>query len=191
SELSQQDQLCIQALMTQAEKLNFLVASLVKTSRLESGIITVTPIKSSISALVKHAISQVEAKAKAKNIKLLVKETDSQAFFDMKWTAEAVYNLIDNAVKYTPEGGCIEVEVIVYQLFCRIDIKDTGIGISEEEMPKIFARFYRSQEVSHEEGVGIGLYLAREIISKQGGYIKVQSKLGEGSIFSIFLSRER
>ncbi|MDD3203437.1 MAG: sensor histidine kinase, partial [Pygmaiobacter massiliensis] len=104
-----------------------------------------------------------------------------------KWTAEAIYNILDTAVKYTPCGGTIQIATTVYSLFCRIDIKDTGIGIPEEEQAKVFARFYRSPAVSESEGVGIGLYLARQIIADEGGYIKVNSKVGGGTCFSVFL----
>ena len=75
-------------------------------------------------------------------------------------------------------------------MFVRIDIEDTGIGIKEEETAKIFTRFYRSPAVSSEEGVGIGLYLTRKIIEKEGGYIKVCSQLGKGSVFSVFLPKK-
>ena len=96
---------------------------------------------------------------------------------------------MDNAIKYTPQGGKVRVTVQAYELFCWIDISDTGIGISEDEIPKIFSRFYRSSAVSQEEGVGIGLYLTREIITMQGGYIKVSSEPDKGSCFSVFLPR--
>ena len=77
----------------------------------------------------------------------------------------------------------------LYELFARVDVTDPGIGIAEAAQPKIFSRFYRSQAVSEEEGVGIGLYLARKIISAQGGYIKLRSEVGIGSTFSVFLPR--
>ena len=75
-------------------------------------------------------------------------------------------------------------------MFTRIDVSDTGIGIEEMEQPKIFSRFYRSENVREDEGVGIGLYLAREIISSEGGYIKLTSELRKGSTFSVFLPRQ-
>ena len=77
-----------------------------------------------------------------------------------------------------------------YEMFVRIDVADTGIGIAEEDIAKIFLRFYRSPCVSEEKGTGIGLYLAREIVGKEGGYIKVSSKIGKGSVFSIYLSKQ-
>ncbi|MGI6182352.1 MAG: sensor histidine kinase [Agathobaculum sp.] len=75
-------------------------------------------------------------------------------------------------------------------MFCRIDVADTGIGISEAEQAKVFSRFYRSPSVSEQDGVGIGLYLTRHILAGQGGYIKVASSLGGGSVFSMFLPRK-
>lgn len=187
SRLSRQDKECVGFLAEQAEKLSFLVSSLVKISRLEAGIITVCPKLNQINGLLEGVVNEAGQKAVKKDILLTLENTEIYGTFDPKWTAEAVYNIIDNAIKYTPEGGSIRVSAVKYQLFCRIDVQDTGIGISEDEIPKIFTRFYRSGEVNQEEGVGIGLYLAREIIAGQGGYIKVFSKPGRGSLFSVFL----
>ncbi|AHN21904.1 HAMP domain-containing histidine kinase [Lysinibacillus sphaericus] len=187
SELSDYDQNCVAALTQQAEKLNFLISSLVKASRLETGIITVTPTNNNVANMLETVIEQATPKAIGKNIALTVDSRDVEAVFDPKWTVEALYNIVDNAIKYTPSGGSVQLSVTPYQLFCRIDVADTGLGISEDETAKIFSRFYRSQEVTDKEGVGLGLYLAREIITAQGGYIKVKSRLGVGSVFSVFL----
>lgn len=115
-------------------------------------------------------------------------DMDEKAYFDSKWTLEAICNILDNAVKYTNEGS-ISLSVTAYEMFVRIDIKDSGIGIKEEELSKIFSRFYRSEDTKNMEGVGIGLYLSRQIISGEGGYIKVSSVYGQGSTFSVFLPR--
>lgn len=177
----------VNAIYTQAEKLSFLIQSLVKVSRLESGVIQTVPEDNSIQKMLEHIVLQAESKAAGKNVKIKVHPTEARALFDMKWTSEAIFNILDNAVKYTEADGKIEISVGEYQLFTRIDIKDNGIGISESEIPKIFGRFYKGNSAQREEGVGLGLYLAREIIAKQGGYIKVTSRMGEGSLFSIFL----
>lgn len=177
----------IQAMHRQAKKLSFLTQSLVKASRLESGVIQTVPKENAVDELLKNVVMQAESMAVLKNIKLVLAETKSKALFDRKWTQEAVYNIVDNAVKYTRAGGKVELRVSEYALFIRIDIKDNGIGIAEEELPKIFGRFYKCSAAQQEEGVGLGLYLAREIIAGQGGYIKVQSRIGEGSVFSVFL----
>ncbi|MGN0696689.1 MAG: sensor histidine kinase [Oscillospiraceae bacterium] len=173
----------------QTEKLSFLISSLVKTSRLENGIVSAAPSENSVKALLDEI--HLENAAAEKNITLTIQnDTDITALFDPKWTSEALVNIIDNAVKYTPEGGSVTVSVTEYEMFARIDISDTGIGISEEEIPKIFQRFYRSPEVSGKSGVGIGLYLARKIISDENGYIKVASEKGKGSVFSVFLPKK-
>ena len=112
---------------------------------------------------------------------------DLHLFHDSKWTAEALFNLLDNAVKYTPAGGKITVSVEQWEMYVKLNISDTGKGISERNQASIFRRFYREEEVHDKPGVGIGLYLAREIITRQGGYIKVTSEVGKGSTFSVFL----
>ena len=177
------------ALEGQAEKLQILIEALVKTSRLETGVLALHPAEHPLWALLEGAAEQVRPKAEGKGIALRLEPTGETARFDFKWTGEAVYNLLDNAVKYTPAGGEVRVEVTPYELFCRIDVTDTGIGVPEEEQPKLFGRFYRGQAAAEMEGVGIGLYLVRQIAAGQGGYVKVTSAPGEGSTFSLFLPR--
>ena len=140
-----------------------------------------------ITTVSKHTRDYL-AKAEKKNIQLSA-DCDSKLTVkhDPKWTAEAIGNILDNAVKYTPEGGSISVSVRPWQFYTRIDISDTGIGIDEANYNAIFQRFYRAQEVAAEEGVGLGLYLARGIITRQNGYITVKSAKGKGSTFSVFL----
>lgn len=169
---------CVAALQGQADKLNFLIASLVKLSRLETGILTVQPSLQSLQPLLQEITQQYTAKAEARGICLTVQDTDEQAVFDLKWTTEALGNVVDNAIKYTQPGGTVRITVTMYELFCRIDVADTGIGIAEEEQACIFSRFYRSPQVAQQDGVGIGLHLARQILSDQGGYIKVSSAPG-------------
>ena len=190
SNCSEQDRKCISALAEQTEKLNFLISSLVKVSRLETGIIRLSPQKHCVQTLIDDVLQQISIKAENKSITIEKCCTNVSAMFDMKWTGEAILNIIDNAIKYTPENGTVSVSVVPYQMFCRIDICDTGIGIREEEIAKIFSRFYRSDDVNEQEGVGIGLYLAREILSEENGYIKVSSVYERGSTFSVFLPIE-
>lgn len=186
-QLPQMEIECIRQICTQSEKLNFLISALIKTSRLETGIISVKPERQDVNQLIETSLEELLPKAAAKTIELNRCHYSGTACFDRKWTAEALFNILDNAVKYTPDGGSITISATAYELFYRIDIADNGIGIAEEELSKIFGRFYRSPEVKQGEGVGIGLYLAREIISAQGGYIKVKSRRGFGSVFSVFL----
>lgn len=177
------------AIYAQSEKLRFLIASLVKLSRLENGIIALSPQPGMLQPMLEDIVDHFRPKASEKGILLQLQDTKSSALFDEKWTAEAIGNIVDNAIKYTKQGS-ITLSVVDYEMFTRIDIADTGIGILESEQAKIFTRFYRSQNAKEQEGVGIGLYLAREIISGQGGYIKVASSPGNGAVFSVFLPRQ-
>lgn len=176
----------------QINKLDFLLQAMVKMSRLETGIITLSVAPASIYETIGLALAGIVLPAGKKNLEVAV-DCDSALVLphDKKWTAEALFNILDNAVKYTPAGGKISVTVEPCEMAVKIDIKDTGKGIPERHLAQIFKRFYREDSVHDVEGVGIGLYLCREIISKQGGYIQVKSEVGKGSTFSVFLPKER
>lgn len=181
---------CLDVLEGQTKKLQSLIDALVKTSRLESGVIALHPMPGKLLPMLESAVSQLAPKAAAKKIQISLEATAADAVFDPKWTEEAIYNLLDNAVKYTPAGGAVRVTVKAYQMFSAIHVSDTGPGIPEEEQPRVFQRFYRGAEHAEEEGVGIGLYLVRQIAEGQGGYVKVSSQMGEGSTFSLYLPRK-
>lgn len=187
-EMSEDMQSNVNTIRRQAQKLRFLIDSLIKLSRLENGILNLSPKREYVQTILDEILEQYAIKARDKGLELYVSSTTAVAVFDPKWTIEAMGNFVDNAIKYT-SCGSITVEVSEYELFTRIDVIDTGIGIEEYEQSKIFARFYRSETVRDNQGVGIGLYLAREIISAEGGYIKLTSKRDIGSTFSIFLPR--
>ena len=178
---------CLEALDAQARKLQSLIDALVKTSRLESGVIALHPVPGELQKTIRAALSQIAPKAAAKGIPITLEPADAQAIFDPKWTEEAIYNLLDNAVKYTQGEVCITATE--NPLFSAVHIRDTGPGIPEEEQAKVFQRFYRGTEHAEEEGVGIGLYLVRQIAQGQGGYVKVRSQVGVGSTFSLYLPR--
>ncbi len=191
-ELTPQQREQAQVILQQSEKLSFLIETLVKLSRLETDVLVVTPKLQPLSPLLERAASQAKAAAERKGIALqlhLQQQAEMRALYDLRWTAEALGNLLDNAVKYTPPGGCIQVSATQYELFCRIDVRDNGIGVAEEEQAQIFGRFYRGRQVREQEGLGIGLYFAREIAQKQGGYLKLSSRPGQGSTFSLYLPR--
>ena len=178
----------LQASSGQLDKLDFLMQAMIKTSRLETGVISldrkIQPLYDTLAA----ALGGILLNAEKKNIHVSVDcPPDLALAHDRKWTGEALFNLLDNAVKYTPEGGTIRVTVQSWELYVKIDIADSGKGIAENRQGMIFKRFYREEEVHDVDGIGIGLYLVREIVTMQGGYIKVSSAVGYGSVFSIFL----
>ncbi len=171
-----------------SEKLEFLIQALVKASQLETGTFQFMPKKNSLQKLALAAADEGAKKSEEKNITVDIRvDKEHQATFDSKWTKEAVYNILDNAIKYSPNNSTVLIKSRMYPLFSCLEIVDEGIGIAEDEIPKIFGRFYRSRHVHDQEGVGIGLYLSRQIIESQGGYIKTASKLHSGSRFQIYL----
>ena len=190
SELTPEQQAQAEALKTQAEKLSFLVNALVKSSRLDNGILTLSPAPHPIQPLLDGAAAQGLAAAGQRGISLTVLPWEGAARFDSKWTAEALYNVLDNALKYTPPGGTVTLSVTAYHMFCCIQVSDTGPGIPEEEQAQIFSRFYRGAAVREQEGLGLGLYLTRRILTSEGGYIRVSSQPGKGSTFSLYLPLE-
>lgn len=178
-------------IIRQGEKLDFLIQSLTKLSRLESNIVEVKPCRQKISELILAAMQDAGPKARQKGIELInTYEGEGTADYDMKWTKEALGNVLDNAVKYSGPGGSVRISVTEYELYTAVSVKDDGIGIREEDTAKIFGRFYRAKEVQQEDGVGIGLYLTREILRKENGYIKVKSQPQKGAEFVLYLRRK-
>jgi signal transduction histidine kinase len=178
----------LQGIRSQTDKLEFLVQSMGKASRLETGAVTLEKKDVPLLDTLAQAMSGIVYGAEQKGISVEVQcPDDLRVSHDSKWTAEALFNLLDNAVKYTPAGGKISVSVERWEMYVKLDVTDTGKGIPESRQAAIFRRFYREEEVHDQPGVGIGLYLAREIITRQGGYIKVASEVGRGSTFSVFL----
>ena len=177
------------ALGSQARKLQSLIEALVKTSRLETGMLAFRPRPGPLAPVLEEAVAQFGPAATQKGLALTLKVREETAVFDAKWTEEAVCNLIDNAVKYTPSGGRVTVSAQAYELFARVDVADTGPGLSEEELTEVFRLFWRGPGASETEGVGVGLYLVRQIAGGQGGYVRVFSRPGHGAKFSLFLPR--
>ena len=178
----------LQASGGQLDKLNFLMQAMIKTSRLETGVISLDRKTQPLYDTLAAALGGILLNAEKKNIQVSVDcPSDLTLAHDRKWTSEALFNILDNAVKYTPEGGTIRVAVENWELYAKIDITDSGKGIAENRQGMIFKRFYREEEIHDVDGIGIGLYLAREIVTMQGGYIKVTSAPGYGSTFSVFL----
>ncbi len=235
-ELDAQSRQLAEEIRVQAEKLEFLIQSLVKTSRLETGTFQLTPEVNNVEELIRAAAEQAAARAEEKGMQIRIlpmeeavgaetgdygeivkpeeqstaagssgaavkpevsgadasvssgaKAAPCTARFDRKWTCEALFNILDNAVKYSPENSTVSIGIDSYEMFRCVRVADQGVGIAEEELPKIFRRFYRGQNVRQESGVGIGLYLSRQIVEGQGGYIRAESELGKGSVFRVFL----
>ncbi len=177
-------------LQKQANKLSFLIGELVKRSRLETGLLKVHPKEQPVAPLLEAVAAAFAPAAAEKGLSIAVEPTDAVAAYDRKWLSEALGNVLDNAVKYSPAKSTVTLRAAAFTYFCRIDVEDQGPGIPEAEQAAIFTRFHRAPGTEDADGVGLGLYLAREILSAHGGYMKVASKVGEGSTFSLYLLME-
>jgi signal transduction histidine kinase len=172
--------------------MEWLLQALLKTSRLETGLIEFDVAPNYIKETIADSISSVYSHAESKNIRIRIDEfQDLKLMHNPKWTAESISNILENAIKYSCVGTTIEIRIEPMELYTKIVITDQGIGIAPEEYPLIFKRFYRSKQVEQKAGSGLGLYLSQLILAKEGGYITVNSVLGEGSCFSLFLLKER
>ena len=179
-------------ILGQAKKLEFLIQALVKMSRLESGILEIQPVKQSLKPLLEGVAETFGPGAGEKDMTLecVLPPEEVLCRYDRKWTGEALGNVVDNAIKYAPAGSRVRIRVREFEFYVCIQVEDQGPGIPEEERARIFGRFCRGGQVQQEEGVGIGLYLARQILERQDGYIRVSSREGEGSSFGLYLPRK-
>lgn len=170
-----------------AERLNFLSESMIKISRLESGIIRLDVRRQSLNETVLKAVKEIYPKAKRKNTEIVYSEPENLIInHDRNWTSEAVFNLLDNAVKYSETGGKIYLTIKTYGRFSAVEVRDENTPIPENERAEIFRRFYRGKASAGKDGIGIGLYLVREIARRQGGYVKLNTGKNGNSFIMVF-----
>lgn len=179
----------------QMNRLESLVTALVNISRLETSLITLQPEETLLSDILINAVNTIYEKALQKNITIEVDDSDVEdatslsLLLDKKWTAEAIANILDNAVKYSPTGSTVALHLHKLYSYVRIEIEDEGIGVPKAEYNQIFKRFYRGSHpiVKRSEGSGVGLYLSRRIIEEQSGTVMVRPAVKQGSVFVVQL----
>ncbi|KNF08270.1 sensor signal transduction histidine kinase [Gottschalkia purinilytica] len=174
-------------------KLQWLTDSLMKISALEAGMITLNIKKRDIKETILEAINGIYIKALDKNISINTDIKNVEVCHDIKWTKEAIFNVLENSIKYTNKDGQVNISTIETEFYLQINIEDNGIGIPSKEFNDIFKRFYRgkSKEINQIEGSGVGLYLTRKILEDQKGSILVDSKERVGTKFSILLQKSK
>ena len=182
----------LDACTRQIERLERLMEALIQVSRMEQGMIHIKPVETSLTEILVEAVNIVYHKAKKKEIWFDTESIEGQECIvtaDPGWSAEAIANLLDNAVKYSPEGSHILIRVQKLYSFIEIEIEDEGIGIPKEEQTLIFKRFYRgkAESVKREDGWGIGLYLSRKILEEESGSLFMRQGRERGSIFVVHL----
>lgn len=187
--LGEREVLIADKIYKHSEKLDFFMKELVKSSYTEQEMISVSPESIPVEEIINMACQTVEVAALKKKIEICQEIIKKNCYADRKWTIEALANILENSIKYSKEQSTIWIRVIEQESFLCIEVEDCGIGIREEEQGKVFERFYRSEDVKKESGFGIGLYLVREVLSKQGGYVKLNSVVGKGTVIRMYLSR--
>ena len=177
----------ISALEVSEKKLHFLVDSFVKMARLEQHIIQIHQNEKDLLKTIHNTFGQIQNRAEEKQIQFhITMPKQALCVHDSNWLSEAVFNILDNAVKYSEPGGTVEVSLKQNELYMKLQVRDYGIGIEEGEENQIFRRFYRGRRVTVQEGLGIGLYLAREIMNLHGGFMTAK-KMDPGLLIEVNL----
>lgn len=162
----------IEIIKYELNKLEFLIQNLVKSSRLESDIISLQKHQANLKDIVDDVLREFKVILDEKNISINLKDEDLFFALDERWLKEAIHNLVDNAIKYSPKGSTISIKVYKSYLNYNLDIENECKDLSEETLPKIFERFYRGKNSVSKDGLGLGLYITREIVEKHGGNIR-------------------
>lgn len=169
----------------QLERIEWLITTLLKMSRIDAGTVTFKEEKVVTKELIKKALEPINIPIELKKqTVLIVGDKKSTVILDQKWTVEAFVNLLKNAHEHTPVGGMIIIKITDNPLFTEFLIQDNGTGIAKEDLPHIFERFYKGKN-SSSESIGIGLNMSKTIIQKENGTIMVDSTEGKGTTFTI------
>jgi signal transduction histidine kinase len=189
--VEQPDPATLQVMLTQTERLGRLIEQLLELSRLESGELPLLREETPLAPLVTQVLSEIEV---ARSDRGVVVESALPIDLppvdaDRERVHQVLFNLVDNAVRFTPSGGAVTVSAHRHNGAVEIRVADTGVGIPPEHLPRLFERFYRADPARSREdgGTGIGLAIARSVVEAHGGHIRAESELGEGSVFTFDL----
>jgi two-component system phosphate regulon sensor histidine kinase PhoR len=178
---------------SEATRLARFVDDLLSVSSMELGSLSLNKQVTDLTRMLNEVVSKVrpQIEEKKQTFEVVFPEKMPEPEFDKDKIAALLVNLLGNAVKYTPPGGRVTFRVNVTDHQIELNIEDTGVGISEEELPKVFDKFFRSQDprVQEQTGTGIGLALAQEVVRLHGGQITVESEINKGSTFTVLLPR--
>lgn len=176
----------LHVIVQQASKLSMLVSQLLDISRIEGGRLTLERQQVDLARLVKDVAAAVTLSTTQHEL-VVEAPPQAEAFVDPLRIEQVVTNLIDNAIRYSPEGGLVEIGVAPEDDGVEVTVRDHGIGIPPEHLPHIFQRLYRAQQDGHVAGLGLGLYISSQIVALHGGRIQVECPADGGTSFSVRL----
>ncbi len=176
----------------EVDRLNALVEELLDLGRLESGRLALDYRAILPRDLIERAVDRLRHQIETAGLTIETDATDAPdaATIDDARIEQVLINLIQNAVKFTPSGGAITVRAAEHDNLLQIEVIDTGVGIHDDELPRLFERFYKSDRARRSSGTGLGLAIAKHIVLTHGGRISVKSTLGRGSVFTVELPME-
>jgi signal transduction histidine kinase len=181
----------LEVMLSQSERLGRLVDQLLDLSRIESGELRLNRSPVPLHALVREVLSEIEVARADRGVRMsdAVPDDLPPVIVDPERVHQVLFNLLDNAVRYTPPGGVVTVSAHAINGSCEIAVTDTGPGIAPEHLPRLFDRFYRADAARSrgDGGTGIGLAIARSMVEAHGGHIRAESRLGRGSVFTFDL----
>jgi len=174
-----------QNINSQLERLQWLVTSLLKLSKIDAGTIEFKKDRLNVKDLINRSVEHLLIPMEIKNQTLEINGDENAGFTgDLNWSSEAIANIVKNCMEHTPDGGKIKIAYSETPIFTMIEISDNGEGILKEDLPYIFNRFYKGKN-AHPDSIGIGLAMSKSIIENQGGSIEVSSKKDQGTQFTI------
>lgn len=164
-------------------RIDWLITTLLKISKLDAGTVSFNKETVSLEMLIKKSCSPLLIPIELRGQELIIR-AEGDFYGDSAWTSEAVGNIVKNCMEHTPDGGKIEINAAETALYSEIIIKDNGTGISPEDLPHIFERFYKGKD-SDCKSFGIGLALSRMIIAGQKGTVKAENRKNAGAVFTL------
>jgi signal transduction histidine kinase len=181
----------LEVMLTQSERLGRLIDQLLDLSRLESGELRLNRRPTELHPLVSEVLSEIEVARAGRGVRVAdaVPHDLPPLLVDAERVHQVLFNLLDNAVRYTPHGGRVTVTARRVDGSCEVAVVDTGQGIAAEHLPRLFERFYRADAARSrgDGGTGIGLAIARSVVEAHGGHIRAESRVGRGSVFTFDL----
>ena len=183
-------QAILRSALEETDRIARLVEGLLLLSRSDAGVLRMDRRPVNLKNLIEEVIQEVQPLAGSHSVKLRTGPMElAQVQGDPDHLRRLLLNLVDNGIKYTPPGGSIEISLRLDEKSAILRVSDTGIGIPKEDQEKVFRRFYRTAaaRAQGESGAGLGLAIARSIVEAHGGRIQVESAVGKGSLFTIFL----